>query len=162
MNLILRDIKLSKLTNIPPVGNASKLDKFWDRLWADMKVLIDPNEGEIKCWKDGYDYYYFSQINGKDRLWCNYDKVWSFFIYDLNLNFTETEELIQYMVHGTINCKVTSPPNIIRVIPTDVDSNLNCKVTTPLAVHLNTLIKVDDILKCKVNKKHYESYTKRY
>ena len=109
MEHILRDIKLSKLTGAPPVGDADKLVKFWNELWTDMKVVIDPKKGEIKCWKDGYDHYYFIQNDKNDRLWCNYFKIWPFLRDELCMKQNEYKGLIQYMVDETLNCKVNTP-----------------------------------------------------
>ena len=109
MNHILRDIKLSKLTEIPMSTKASRFVKFWDELWTGMKVKIDPIKGEIKCWKDDHDCYYFRQDDKNDRLWCNYNKVWSFFDRKLGLDYTDIQELIHYMVDKTLNCEVNTP-----------------------------------------------------
>ena len=106
---ILRDIKLSKLTGTPMSTQASKFVKFWDELWADMKVQIDTEKGEIRCWKDDCDYYYFIQDDKNDNLWCNYTKVWSFFQNDLDLNYVETQDIIQTVVVKTLNCEVNTP-----------------------------------------------------
>ena len=131
MNHILRDIKLSKLTGTPMSEEASKFVKFWDDLWADMKVKIDPSKGEIKCWKDGYDYYYFYQDDKNDNLWCDRYRVWPFFQYDLYLNYTETQELIQYMVDETLNCEANTPKKWRIRYDLSVDKTLNCEVSTP-------------------------------
>ena len=109
MNYILRDIKLSKLMGTPLSYEASKFIKFWDGLWTDMKVVVDVNKGEIKCWKDGYDYYYFCQKDKNYHLWCDHYEVWSFFSEELELDYTEIHELIQYMVGETLNCEVNTP-----------------------------------------------------
>ena len=109
MNYLLRDIKLSKLTDTPMSEEASRLVKFWDELWTDMKVKIDPTKGEIKCWKEGYDYYYFFQNDRNDYLWCDNKKIWSFFVGKLGFDYTEIQELIQYMVSKTLNCEVNTP-----------------------------------------------------
>ena len=133
MNHILREIKLSKLTGIPMSAEASKLVKFWDELWSDMKVSVDPTKGKIKCWKDGYSYNnYFYQNNKGDNLWCDYDKVWSFFRYELKLNHDETQELIQHVVDMALKCKVNTPSSMIGLNIVRVDMALKCKVNTPL------------------------------
>ena len=131
MNHILRDIKLSKLTDTPMSDDASKLIKFWNNIWLDMKVSVDVDKGEIKCWKDGYDYYYFIQVDKNDDLWCNYDKVWLFFIDDLGLEYDETQELVQYMVDKTLNCRVNTPQYEFISFQNMVDKTLNCRVNTP-------------------------------
>ena len=127
MNHILREIKLSKLTDTPMSEQATMLVKFWDELWADMKVKIDPPKGEIKCWKDDYDYYYFQQDNKNDSLWCNYAKVWSFFSEELELDYTEIQELIQTMVDKTLNCKVNTPRTTLLSDMFEVNETLNCE-----------------------------------
>ena len=178
MEHILRDIKLSKLTGIPPIGDADKLVKFWNELWRHMEVNIHPSIGKIECWKEGYEYYYFIQDSENDKLWCNYSKVWHFFDISLGLNYIETQELIQYMVDETLNCKVNIPeipvfsryrkvdetlnykvntPLLGLVTPdTLVDETLNCKVNTPRQVQCNDLIRVDETLNCKVNTPMYD------
>ena len=132
MNYILRDIKLSKLTNIPPVGDAAKLVKFWDELWTDMKVYIDKKKGEIKCWKDGYDYYYFIQNDKNDRLWCNFEQVIFSFIYYLGLTYPVYEELIHHMVDDILNCEVNPPNYGPYGTKVRVDDILNCKINSPI------------------------------
>ena len=109
MNHILREIKLSNLTDTPMGTKASMLVKFWDELWADMKVKVDPSKGEIKCWKDGYDYYYFLQDENHNYLWCDTVKIWAFFQYDLGLNYEGIKGLIHQMVNETLNCEVKTP-----------------------------------------------------
>ena len=110
MNDILREIKLSKLTDTPMSDNATKLTKFWDELWSDMEVYVDNNKGEIGCCKDdGCDYYYFYQHSKDGLLWCNCDKVWSFFRDSLSLEHNEIQKLIQIMVSETLNYKVNIP-----------------------------------------------------
>ena len=109
MNYILREIKLSNLTDTPLSTKASKLVEFWDELWRDMEVKVDPYKGEIRCWKDDYNYCYFLQSNKNDKLWCDYNNVWMFFGYDLKLNYDEIQELIKHMVGKTLNCEVNTP-----------------------------------------------------
>ena len=109
MNHILREIKLSKLTDTSMSSEASKFIKFWNNLWCDMKVIDDINKGEIKCWKDGYDYYYFRQDGKHSYLWCDCDKVWTFFRDDLCLNQIEIKEFIQQIMVETLNCVVNTP-----------------------------------------------------
>ena len=109
MNYLLRDIKLSKLTNIPLVGDASKLVKFWEELCCDMEVKVDPSKGEIRCWKNNYDYYYFIQDDKNSEMWCNYAKVWLFFDNELRLDYDEIQELIQYMLNKSLNHVVNTP-----------------------------------------------------
>lgn len=106
MNHILRDVKLSKLTNTPMGEDTTKFIKFWDELWINMKVHVDPKKGKIRCWKEGYDYYYFTQ-NDNGILWCNHYKVWTFFGEELGLNNNDTQELIQYMIGDILNCERT-------------------------------------------------------
>ena len=109
MKHILRDIKLSKLTGTPMSDEATMFVKFWDNLWRDMKVSVGPKKGEIRCWKDDYDYYYFFQEDRNDYFWCDNKKIWSFFRRDLGLNYDDTQEFIQQMVDETLNCKVNTP-----------------------------------------------------
>lgn len=109
MNHILRDIKLHKLTGIPLSEEASKLIKFWDGLWADMEISIDTDEGVIECWKESYACYYFRQVNKKDFLRCDYNKVWIFFKDELELNHDGIQKLIHHMVNETLNCRVNLP-----------------------------------------------------
>ena len=109
MNYILREIKLSKLTDTPISDEATKLIKFWNDLWCDMKVSIDTDKGEIKCWKEDYDYYYFQQDDKNDYFWCDYYEIWIFFRDDLELTYNETQELIQHMVAMALNHKANVP-----------------------------------------------------
>ena len=104
---ILREIKLSKLTDIPMSEDVSKLNKFWDGMWTDMKVMVDAVKGEIKCWKDYYCYFYQNDKNS--HLWCDHYEVWSFFKDDLGFECAEIQEFIQYMVGETLNCEVNTP-----------------------------------------------------
>ena len=109
MEHILREIKLSKLTNTPMGDKASRLNKFWDGLWVDMKVRIDTDEGKIECWKDGYKYYYFLQRDKDDLFWCDFYRVWPFFHDEFKLNNNEIKEVIQTMMGEFLNCKVNTP-----------------------------------------------------
>ena len=109
MNHILRDIKLSKLTNITPNIDTEKFLNFWDDLWRDMKVDIDAEKGEIKCWKEGYDYYYFRQYDKNGNLWCDHKKIWLFLSCVLELKYYDKQDLIQYMVAKRLNCVVNTP-----------------------------------------------------
>ena len=148
---ILRDIKLSKLTEIPMSTEASKLVKFWGELWADMKVQIDTEKGEIKCWKDDYDYYYFRQDGKNENLWCDRYRVWSFFRCDLGLEYAETQELIQFMVDKTLNCEVSTPVFFIFSKKAWVDKTLNCEVSTPRIFQYPIHEWVDKTLNCEMN-----------
>ena len=148
---ILRDIKLSKLTGTPLSGEASRFIEFWDDLWADMKVKIDPIKGEIRCWKDDYDYYYFQQDDKNDNLWCDRYRVWSFFRDDFDLKYTETQELIQYMVDKTLNCEVSTPWRLYPIQRFKVDKTLNCKVGTPCKLLLSHITKVDCEVSTPIN-----------
>ena len=107
---------------------ASKLVKFWDELWADMKVKIDPLNGKIECWKDDYDYYYFFQDDTNNYFWCDFEKIWSFFDGKLGLEYTEIQELIQHMVSKTLNCKVNTPWLIWPQDKKKVGKTLKCDV----------------------------------
>ena len=128
MNHILREIKLSKLTDTPMSMEASMLVRFWETLWYDMKVRVDPIKGEIKCWKDVYDYYYFHQDDKNDSLWCDHNTVWPFFRRNLRLNYKETQELIRQMVVETLNCVVNTPLSNEPLPLLVVDETLNCVV----------------------------------
>ena len=130
MNHILRDIKLSELTGTPLSEEASKVVKFWDELWVDMKVQIDAEKGEIRCWKEEYDYYYFTQYSKNYFLWCDCEKVWSFFEKELGLDYHEIKEFIQHMVNKTLNC-VVNTPCYFKNTNRKVDKTLNCVVNTP-------------------------------
>ena len=137
MNSILREIKLSKVTDTPLSDDASKLVEFWDELWIDMKIYINTDKGEIKCWKDGYNYYYFRQDDENDKFWCNHNKIWVFLQEEMNFNHNEIIELIQYMVIETLNHKVNhkvhTPPLFVVgcMMGTVVDKSLNCGVNIP-------------------------------
>lgn len=143
-NHILREIKISKLTDAPMGDDATKTVKFWGELWDNMKVRVDQTKGEIKCWKDGYDFYYFLQNNKNDYLWCDYDKVWAFFEENLVLGYNDTQEFIQTMVDGTLNCGTNIPrcrsfhKNITE------DDTLNCVINIPSMYQFK---KVDETLK---------------
>ena len=107
MNYILRDIKLSKLTDTPMSDDTSKLIKFWNDLWCDMWVQIDAEKGEIRCLKNGHNY--FIQEDKNDFMWCDFGRVWSFFRYELGLDYGETLGLIQHMMGDALNCRVNTP-----------------------------------------------------
>lgn len=151
MNYLLREIKLSKLANIPLNDDTSKLVKFWNDLWIDMKVRVDPTKCEIKCWKDEYDQYYFRQDDKDDYLWCDYDEVWSFFRHDLGLNYNETQRLIQYMVDETLNYMINTPNWNMDEGYVVVDESLNCVLNTPIVVHTPIKNLVVETLKCVIN-----------
>ena len=151
MNHILREIKLSNLTDTPMSTKATKLVEFWGELWSGMKVKIDPKKGEIRCWRDDYDYYYFHQEDRNDYLWCDYDEVWTFFRRDLGLNYDDAQELIQQLVDETLNCKVNTPSGIMLGFNYKVDETLNCKVNTPEMNAIKKPSLVDETLNCKVN-----------
>ena len=106
---ILREIKLSKLTDTPMSDDTSKLVEFWGELWIGMKVSVDPTKGEIKCWKEDYDHYYFLQVDKNDYLWCDYYGLWSLFRKNFSLNYGEIQEFIQYMVGVSLNYGVNTP-----------------------------------------------------
>ena len=142
MEHILRDIKLSKLTDTPLVGDADKLVKFWNELWTDMKVVIDPKKGEIKCWKDGYDCYYFSQNKKHGYFWCDNYKVWSFFEGELRLEYSETQKLIQYMVCETLNYNIGTFIGYLTDGLNMVCETLNCNIGTPGGYQGKLYIKV--------------------
>ena len=148
---ILREIKLSNLTDTPMSTKATKLVEFWGELWSGMKVKIDPKKGEIRCWRDDYDYYYFYQEDRNDYLWCDTEKIWSFFRRDLGLNYDGTQELIHQMVDETLNYIVNTP--ISSISPTNllVDETLNYIVNTPRREKWINCPTVDETLKCKVN-----------
>ena len=128
---ILREIKLSKLTDTPMSDEASKLVKFWNDLWCDMKVQIDSDKGKIECWKDGYDYYYFYQEDKNARLWCDFDRVWIFFHINLPINYDETQEIIQTMVGKTLNCVVNIPEEEWVYLQKRMNKTLNCVMNPP-------------------------------
>ena len=151
MNHILRDIKLSKITDTPLSEKASKIINFWDGLWTDMKVIVDADKGEIKCWKNDYDYYYFHQDDKNSHLWCNHYRVWSFFRNELGIKYAEVQELIQYMVGETLNCGVNTPWNNRPFLGLSVSESLNCGVNTPTVVTANANSLVGETLRYKVN-----------
>ena len=134
MNHILREIKLSNLTDTPMSEEATKLVEFWDELWTDMKVKVDPSKGEIRCWKDDYKYYYFRQDDRNDCLWCDTEKIWSFFRLELGLNYSDTQELVHQMVGETLNCKVNTPPAPDAIPSSLVGETLNYKVNIPISL----------------------------
>lgn len=113
---IIRDIKISKISNIPLNEESSKFVKFWDELWFDMKIEVYPQNGLIRCWKEGYNYYYFAQ-NSKydDYLRCDYSKVWSFFKLELGFSYVETREFIHIMMREKIKCEICPPKHSNRM-----------------------------------------------
>ena len=106
---ILREIKLSKLTGMLMSTEATMFIKFWDELWVDMEVKIDPIKGKIECWKDDHSHYYFVQDDKNDFMWCHYTKVWLFFEKELRLDYYEIQEFIQHMVSEISNQVVNAP-----------------------------------------------------
>ena len=151
MSYLLREIKLTKLTETPLSDEASKLIKFWDGLWTDMKVIVDAGKGEIKCWKEGYEYYYFIQKDENDYLRCDIDEVWSFFMTELKINFNDTQELIQYMVVKTLNSRVSTAAPAYDPTHQKVDKTLNSRVNTANGGRVIKSHEVNKTSKCMVN-----------
>lgn len=116
MSYLIREIKISKFTKTPLSDEASKFIKFWGRLCNDMKIHVDNNKGEIRCCKDGYGYY-FLQDGKNDYFWCDSKNVWSFFEEELDINYKETQELIQYMVNKTLNLVINTPDIKFATLP---------------------------------------------
>ena len=137
MNHILREIKLSKFTDTPLSNDASKLINFWVDLWIDMKIYIDADKGEIKCWKDGYNYYYFQQDDKNDNLWCNHYKVWSFFREELVLSYDDAKDLIHSMMNEIIMCKVNTPRSVTITTINKLNDTLNNTTVTIPPNYLN-------------------------
>ena len=135
MNYILREIKLSNITGVPLSDDVTKLVEFWDGLWVDMKVVIDAEKGEIKCWKENYNYYYFYQKNKKATMWCNHRRVWSFFINELKLNHTDTQEVTQYMLGETLKSEVSTPQIMSVYELQKLGKTLKSEVSTPQSFH---------------------------
>ena len=151
MNYILRDIKLSKLTGTPMNDKATRLITFWGDLWRDMKVHININKGEIKCWKYGYDYYYFLQNGKDDFLRCDFHEVWSFFKDELKLKYDDTQELIQHMMDKTLNGDIHTPvTNYIQTLYL-VDKTLNGDIHTPASIPTIKGMLVDKTINCDIN-----------
>ena len=148
---ILRDIKLYKLTEIPMSTKASRFVKFWDELWTGMKVKIDPTKGEIKCWKDDYDQYYFIQNDKNDYLWCDYHKVGSFFVDVLYFNYDDTLKLIQLMVGDTLNYVINTPYSEHRANLILVRDTLNYVINTPELATFNPTAGVGETFNYVVN-----------
>jgi hypothetical protein len=134
-----------------PGGEFKDFYDFLTELWKDMEfsVINDHNEQGIILHK-GTDFY-MEQDFKNGLLWCEYNRVCSFFRTKKCMEIPETQVFIQSMVEEHLKCKVSTPAERDPVGARWVEEHLKCKVSTPNATSPDALRTVEEHLKCKVS-----------
>jgi hypothetical protein len=97
-------------------------------LWEDMDFSVD-NE-QVIIFHKGTNFY--MGLDFKDgQLWCQYERVWSFFRYKKCMEYTETQDFVRSMVEQYLKCKVSTPIGKFSEDTLKVEQYLKCKVLTP-------------------------------
>ena len=89
--MIIRDLKLDIL-----FGNKNKIIDKFNEITKDLKVIkTDVYNG------DGQEYIFYNQNNEwifyqdskNGYFWCNYNRYWSFFVDEFNLEYKQIQGL---------------------------------------------------------------------
>ena len=129
---VIREIEISRVLNQPLDGDALVIQTFFDELFNDLEIdTLDEYPDSIFFIKNGNDFY--MEQNYKDeKLYCSYNKIWSFFEGNLSLGYQEISDLIKVMVEQHLKEKVFTPKfNRFREAIM-VEQQLKEKVFTPI------------------------------
>jgi hypothetical protein len=128
-------IKLCQYLGKEPQGEFKEFYDFITELWKDMEfsVINDHNKQGIIFHK-GTDFY-MEQDFKNGWLWCESDRVWSFFRFKKGLEVPETQDFIRGMVEEHLKSKVyttlSTPSRRSRPHCQWVEEHLKSKVSTP-------------------------------
>ena len=92
--------------------NIDKLRYYWEKPFLDlmegMERKVRPDEPNRILWyKD--DGWYFEQNEKTGYLWCQYDRVWSFFETNYSSNYDETQSIIRNLMERHYKLKGLTP-----------------------------------------------------
>ena len=81
--------------------NIDKLRYNWEKPFLDlmegMERKINPDNPNYILWYKDNDWY-FEQNEETGRLWCQTDRVWSFFETNYSSNYTEIQVIIKSLM----------------------------------------------------------------
>jgi hypothetical protein len=102
-------IKLCMYLGKEPEGDFKEFHDFITGLWKDMEfsVIDKYNEqgiGHTIIFHKGEDFY-MEQDFKNGWLWCDYDRIWSFFLIKKGMRRPETQNFIQSMVEEHLSWK---------------------------------------------------------
>ena len=94
--------------------NIDKLRYNWEKPFLDlmegMEIRVHPNEPHRTLWyKD--DGWYFEQNEVTGTLWCQYDRVWSFFKTNYSSKYAEIKVIIRDLMERHYKLKGLTPLN---------------------------------------------------
>ena len=146
-------IKLCQYLGKEPQGEFKEFYDFVTGLWKDMafSVINDHNEqsnGHTIILHKGTDFY-MEQDFKNGWLWCDWDRVWSFFESKKGMVLPETQEFIRGVVEEHLKCKALTPKRWDSSLVSPVEEHLKCKLSTPIFAYHNFFIMVEEHLKCQ-------------
>ena len=128
---IIREIEISRVLNQPLDGDALVIQTFFDELFNDLEIItLGEYPDSIFFIKNGGDIY-MEQDYKNEKLYCSYNKIWSFFEENLSLGYQETSDLIKVMVEQQLKEKVFTPIMGLKSLNSLVEQQLKEKVFTP-------------------------------
>ena len=147
---IIREIEISRVLNQPLDGDALVIQTFFNDLLNGLEIdTLDKYPDSIFFIKNGHDVY-MEQDYKNERLFCSYNRIWSFFEGDLSLDYQEISDLIKVMVEQQLKEMVFTPPENASVLYNGVEKQLKNKVFTPQGYHSLKEMWVEQQLKEKV------------
>ena len=107
MNLI-RKIKRSEIVPVEFTEQEFKIIKLFDNNLKDLVVFIDEtNSNKINYMKPNGTFI-MQQDNGSERLWVRYEGFLNVLKTNFSMEYTDTQNLIQYMVERAFKIKIST------------------------------------------------------
>jgi len=95
-----------------PTGEYKRVYDFLTGMWNDMEIVVNSQNGRIIIQKE--EEWFIERDLKYGYLWCNQDRVWSFFRYGMGIEPSEIEDFTKSAVEEHLKCKVETPN--IRVV----------------------------------------------
>ena len=125
-------IKLCTYLGKEPRGEFKDFYGFLTELWRDMEISVVDNYKVQSIILHKGDMFYMEQDFKNGWLWCDWDRVWSFFESKKGMEVSDTQDFIQSMVEEHLKCRVLTPSHDAHGGAMAVEEHLKCRVLTPL------------------------------
>ena len=120
--------------------NIDKLRHNWEKpfleLMEGMERKVHPDESHIVLWykEDGW---YFEQDEKNGTLWCQYDRVWSFFETNYSPNYTEIQVIIKDLMERHYKLRGLTPRVSVTALSFGMERHYKLRGLTPTTLYLH-------------------------
>jgi hypothetical protein len=144
-------LKLCQYLGKEPEGEYKEFYDFITEVWKDMEfIVINEHNKQGILFHKGTEFY-MEQDFKNGWLWCDYDRVWSFFINKKVIEVSDTQDFIRGMVEEHLKSQVQTPILEYGAAVAAVEKHLKSQVQTPLPCDGGGHGRVEEHLKSQVS-----------